>query len=29
VTDLLTPVLTENWGDEQAWKLANYEERGG
>ena len=27
--DLLTPVLTENWGDERAWKLTNYEHRGG
>ena len=26
---LLTPVLTENWGDERAWKLTNYERRGG
>ena len=26
---LLTPVLTENWGDERAWKLTNYEYRGG
>jgi NADH-quinone oxidoreductase subunit F len=26
---LLTPVLTENWGDERAWKLSNYERRGG
>ena len=26
---LLTPVLTENWGDERAWKLTNYEFRGG
>ncbi len=27
--DILTPVLSANWGDEQAWKLANYEQRGG
>ena len=26
---LLTPVLTANWGDERAWKLTNYERRGG
>ena len=26
---VLTPVLTENWGDERAWKLTNYEHRGG
>ena len=29
MTDLLTPVLTANWGDERAWKLTNYEHRGG
>ena len=29
VTDLLTPVLTANWADERAWKLSNYERRGG
>jgi len=29
VTDTLTPVLTANWGDERAWTLASYEERGG
>ncbi|WP_028709112.1 NADH-quinone oxidoreductase subunit NuoF [Propionicicella superfundia] len=29
MTDPLTPVLTANWGDEQAWKLASYERRGG
>ena len=27
--DTLTPVLTANWGDERAWKLANYERTGG
>lgn len=27
--DTLTPVLTANWGDERAWKLSNYEARGG
>ena len=26
---VLTPVLTQNWGDERAWKLTNYERRGG
>lgn len=29
MTDTLTPVLTANWGDEQAWKLSSYEKRGG
>jgi NADH-quinone oxidoreductase subunit F len=29
VTDELTPVLTANWADERAWKLTNYERRGG
>ncbi|MDN5771843.1 MAG: NADH-quinone oxidoreductase subunit NuoF [Microlunatus sp.] len=29
MTDLLTPVLSVNWGDERAWKLHNYERRGG
>ena len=29
VTDMLTPVLTANWGDERAWKIGNYERRGG
>jgi NADH-quinone oxidoreductase subunit F len=29
VTDELTPVLTDNWADERAWKLTNYERRGG
>ena len=29
MTDLLTPVLSENWADERAWKLTNYERRGG
>ncbi len=29
MTDPLTPVLTANWGDERAWKLTNYERRGG
>ncbi|MBB3042824.1 NADH-quinone oxidoreductase subunit NuoF [Nocardioides soli] len=29
MTDTLTPVLTDNWGDERAWTLAAYEARGG
>ena len=29
MVDPLTPVLTKNWGDEQAWKLTNYENQGG
>lgn len=29
MTDLLTPVLSANWGDERAWKLSNYERHGG
>ena len=29
MTDLLTPVLSANWADERAWKLTNYERRGG
>src|SRR5215210_6114767 len=29
MVDLLTPVLTRNWADEQAWQLSNYERRGG
>ncbi len=29
MTDPLTPVLSANWGDERAWKLTNYERRGG
>ncbi len=27
--DVLTPVLTDNWGDDRAWTLAAYEQRGG
>ncbi|PFG68639.1 NADH-quinone oxidoreductase subunit F [Propionibacteriaceae bacterium ES.041] len=27
--DLLTPVLSDNWADERAWRLTNYERRGG
>jgi NADH-quinone oxidoreductase subunit F len=26
---VLTPVLTANWGDDRAWKIGNYERRGG
>ena len=29
MTDMLTPVLTANWGDERTWKLVKYERRGG
>ncbi len=29
MTDLLTPVLSAHWGDEQSWKLARYEATGG
>ncbi|QWF22934.1 NADH-quinone oxidoreductase subunit NuoF [Nocardioides sp. LMS-CY] len=29
MTNTLTPVLTDNWGDERAWTLAAYEARGG
>ena len=29
MTDILTPVLSANWADERAWKIANYEHRGG
>ena len=29
MTDVLTPVLTANWGDDRAWKIGNYERRGG
>src|SRR3954468_24401627 len=29
MTDTLTPVLTASWGGERAWKLVNYERRGG
>jgi len=27
--DVLTPVLTKNWGDDRAWTLAAYEDQGG
>ena len=29
MTDLLTPVMSANWADERAWKITNYERRGG
>ncbi|WP_082034438.1 NADH-quinone oxidoreductase subunit NuoF [Nigerium massiliense] len=29
MTDVLTPVLSANWADERAWKITNYERRGG
>ena len=29
MTHTLTPVLTDNWGDERAWTLQAYEDRGG
>ena len=29
MTDMLTPVLTDNWDDDRAWTLATYEDRGG
>ena len=29
MTDTLTPVLSANWADERAWKITNYERRGG
>ncbi|MFZ2625613.1 MAG: NADH-quinone oxidoreductase subunit NuoF [Propionibacterium sp.] len=29
MTDILTPVLTENWDVPGSWKLSSYEERGG
>ena len=29
MTDMLTPVLTDNWGDDRAWTLASYAARGG
>jgi NADH-quinone oxidoreductase subunit F len=29
VTDVLTPVLTDNWDAERSWTLASYEARGG
>ncbi len=29
MTDLLTPVLSANWGSEKSWKLAQYQSQGG
>ncbi len=29
MTDMLTPVLTDNWADERSWTLASYEAQGG
>ena len=29
MTDMLTPVLTDNWDQDRAWTLAAYEQRGG
>jgi len=29
VTDMLTPVLTDNWDADRAWTLSSYESRGG
>ena len=29
MTDTLTPVLTDNWGDDRSWTLASYAARGG
>ncbi len=29
MVDTLTPVLTDNWGDERSWTLRAYEDRGG
>ncbi|MGI8434573.1 MAG: NADH-quinone oxidoreductase subunit NuoF [Nocardioidaceae bacterium] len=29
MTDLLTPVLTDNWDQDRAWTLSAYEDRGG
>jgi NADH-quinone oxidoreductase subunit F len=29
MTDMLTPVLSDNWDAERSWTLASYEERGG
>lgn len=29
MTDTLTPILTDNWDEEHAWKLQNYIHRGG
>ena len=29
MTDLLTPVLSEHWGQDRSWKLGRYEASGG
>ena len=29
MTDILTPVLTDNWGTDRSWTLAAYEDQGG
>ena len=29
MTDMLTPVLSAHWGEEQSWKLEAYERTGG
>ena len=29
MTDVLTPVLSKNWGDEKSWTRAAYEKIGG
>ena len=29
VTDTLTPVLTDTWGEDRSWTLEAYEARGG
>ncbi|OYN87492.1 NADH-quinone oxidoreductase subunit NuoF [Parenemella sanctibonifatiensis] len=29
MSDTLTPVLSANWGEDRAWKITNYERRGG
>ncbi|SDS90930.1 NADH-quinone oxidoreductase subunit NuoF [Microlunatus soli] len=29
MTDPITPVLTANWADDRAWKITNFERRGG
>ena len=29
MTDLLTPVLSAQWGEDNSWKLSRYEATGG
>ena len=29
MTDLLTPVLSAQWGEDKSWKLSRYEATGG